>query len=138
MKIIINVPGVPVGKARPRVTRHGTYTPQKTKNYEALIRNCWKEQSGKRIDGDRPLKMTVMCFFPIPKSYSKKLHRLLPGRPHNKMPDLDNCIKSASDGLQGYAFDNDSCIFSIEAFKVYSHAPRMRITIEDVEQIEEV
>ena len=28
----------PTGKARPRVTRHGAYTPQKTKEYEELVK----------------------------------------------------------------------------------------------------
>ena len=30
--IKLTIPGEPVAKGRPRVTRYGTYTPEKTKN----------------------------------------------------------------------------------------------------------
>ena len=41
----IVIPGKPQGKARPRVTRYGTYTPESTKRYEELIRACWLQQA---------------------------------------------------------------------------------------------
>lgn len=36
------VPTAAIGKARPRVTRHGTYTPRKTRDYEELVRHCFR------------------------------------------------------------------------------------------------
>ena len=136
MTVDFTVPGIPVGKARPRVTIHGTYTPKKTRDYEGLIRRCWAEQSGRRLPDGLPIKLKLTVCFPIPQSYSKKLKRTLPGKPHNKLPDLDNCIKAASDGCQGYAFKNDSCIYSIEAVKVYAQKPGMRIVLEAMEHEE--
>lgn len=32
--IEFTIPCAAIGKGRPRVTRHGTYTPQKTRDYE--------------------------------------------------------------------------------------------------------
>ena len=135
MRIDFTVPGIPVGKARPRVTMHGTYTPKKTREYEALIRQSWAEQSGQKLPDGVPIRLKLTVCFPIPQSYSNRLKRLLPGKPHSKLPDLDNCIKSASDGCQGYAFKNDSCIYSIEAEKTYAERPEMRIVLETAEGV---
>ena len=39
------VPGNPVGKARPRMTRSGhAYTPDKTVSYENLVKMCFIEK----------------------------------------------------------------------------------------------
>ena len=35
---VFTIHAAPVGKARPRVTSHGTYTPKKTRDYEQLVR----------------------------------------------------------------------------------------------------
>ena len=46
MKIEFTVPGIPVGKGRPRFMKNGhTYTPQKTRDYEDKVVQCWKCQS---------------------------------------------------------------------------------------------
>ena len=51
-EIVIEIPGKPQGKARPRVVRnkytgkaHGI-TPQNTQDYESLIRWAWKAAGG--------------------------------------------------------------------------------------------
>ena len=47
MKVTFTVPGIPVGKGRPRFMKNGhTYTPQKTREYENKVVQCWKCQSG--------------------------------------------------------------------------------------------
>lgn len=130
MKVEIIVPGIPVGKARPRVTRNGTFTPKKTRDYEAQIRECWRKQSGRTIPDGVPVMLTVSAYFPIPKSYPKKRYLQLLGKPHIKLPDLDNCIKIASDGCQGAVFSNDSMIYRIVAGKYYSSEPHMEIILE--------
>lgn len=38
MRVNFTIEGVPIGKARPRVTRTVTYTPAKTARYEDLVR----------------------------------------------------------------------------------------------------
>ncbi len=128
--IQFTVYGEPVGKARPRVTRYGTYTPQKTRNYEQKIWDSWAEQSGKKLPDNAPIKLNVKVYFSVPKSYSKKLRDRLVGEPHIKLPDLDNCVKAICDGCQGYVFKNDSHIYCIEAVKFYSETPRTEITLE--------
>ena len=38
------VHAAPTGKARPRVTKFGTYTPKKTRQYEDLVKAEWISQ----------------------------------------------------------------------------------------------
>lgn len=57
---------------------------------------------------------------PLPESYSKKKKASLLGKPHQTKPDLDNIIKSFSDGLRGSGEDNDSRIHYFKASKVWS------------------
>lgn len=146
MKIEFTVPGIPVGKARPKVTMHGTFTPKKTRDYERKILECWSQQSGVRFGERVPLRMKIICYFPVPKSASKKQKSQMLGRPHIKRPDTDNIIKSVSDAIQDKmvkdrktgvksvqknAFEDDSCIYRVEAIKLYSNIPRMYVLIEE-------
>ena len=41
-RVEFTVPGIPRPKARPRVTRHGAHTPQRTKDYQRSVREWFK------------------------------------------------------------------------------------------------
>ena len=127
--IKFTVPGEPTPKARPRVTRYGTYTPKKTAAYEKLVRQCWSSQSGEKTDG--AVSLTVKCYMPIPKSLSRKRRAELVGKPHTKKPDLDNLIKAVADGINGFAYDDDSSVCEIVGVKLYSTEPRTEVEIRD-------
>ena len=60
----------PTGKARPRVTAHGTYTPRKTKDYERLVQWEYRKHGG-RDYGERQLQVEITANFQIPKSKPK-------------------------------------------------------------------
>ena len=92
MRIELLIPGDPVGKGRPRVTRHGTFTPRRTKDYERKIFECWREQSGLTFPDDVPLKMRIEAFFKITKSYSKGKRERIRGTPFFHSPDADNVM----------------------------------------------
>ena len=124
------VPGVPVGKARPRVTATHTYTPKKTKDYEQHIRDCWLEQSRQRFPDDMALELTLTAFFPIPKSTPKKKRERMSGMPYTNKPDLDNLIKSVCDSGNGCIYKDDSRIVQVHAKKLYSEHPRLEVKIE--------
>lgn len=131
MKVEFIVPGVPVGKARPRVTMTHTYTPKKTKDYEQHVRECWMEQSHKRFPDGTALEMNILAYFPIPKSVSKKKHREMVDAYHLKKPDLDNVIKSIADAVNGYAFGDDSQLAVVTAAKRYSEDPKVVVRIQE-------
>ena len=101
MKVEFTVPGIPVGKGRPRFMKNGhTYTPQKTRDYEDKVVQCWQCQSGKGFAAGVPLRATVTAFFTVPKSTSKKKAAALDGAPHTKRPDADNVAKAILDALK--------------------------------------
>lgn len=111
MRCVCVVEGAPVGKGRPRVTRYGTYTPKKTVDYEERVRLAWKKQtSGFHFPEKTPLRLCVVTYSPIPKSYTKKEKLELPGTPVLKKPDWDNIGKIICDALNGVAWDDDSSV----------------------------
>jgi Holliday junction resolvase RusA-like endonuclease len=134
------IPGEPVGKQRPKVfpmrTRTGLIirrgvTPEKTMNYETLIRQLFavKYPGFEPLEG--PLALTVEAFLLIPKSASRKKKaamadgEIIP----EKRPDFDNLAKIAADALQGFAYRNDSQIAEAVIRKRFSQVPRMKIGI---------
>jgi len=134
MDIKLTIPGTPVSKGRPRIGKWGTYTPEKTVNYENLVKYCYVEQGeGKKLEG--PLRMDIMFFFPVPQSYSNKRREAIRrmAEQHTKKPDIDNCIKSVTDALNNFAYDDDSQIVEISARKYYTEEePRAEVKITEV------
>jgi len=125
------VPGQPQGKGRPRVTRNGTYTPQKTKDYQNLIAAI----ADSKCDNyyiDEPLKATIECYYQIPKSMPKyKRVMVASGQlfPIVK-PDIDNVAKAILDALNGVVYKDDNQIIELYINKQYSDNPRVEVKIE--------
>ena len=137
------IPGEPVGKQRPKVfpmrTRTGLIirrgvTPERTVNYEVLIRELFAVRYPGFQPLEGPLMLTIEAFLGIPKSASKKKRAAMESGSvlPEKRPDFDNLAKTAADALEGVAFRNDSQIAEAVIRKRYSTAPRMRITIRPV------
>lgn len=131
MTYTITIPGTPIAKARPRVTRSGhAYTPQRTKDYENLVRQCFQIEHGSpMLEGALALELDL--YFSIPKSTRKKdVPAMRTGqiRP-TKRPDLDNCLKAVSDALNGVAYKDDSQIVAVVVQKFYGDEPRADIKI---------
>lgn len=129
MAVVIHVPGVPVAKARARVTKTGhTYTPTKTAKHEKLIADIARTLT-EPIEG--PLGLRVTFFMPIPESWSKTKKEaatrgdLLP----TTRPDLDNLGKTVMDALNWVAYKDDSQIVRLEMSKFYGK-PATLITLE--------
>ena len=132
--IKLTIPGEPCAKQRPRTTKQGhTYTPQKTVNYETLVRELYILQNfHQQLEGE--LVMTVRAYFTIPKSASKKKAADMVGgriRP-TKRPDWDNVGKIISDALNGLAYHDDSQIVTATVEKWYSAEPRVEVEIQEI------
>ncbi|MEY8763381.1 MULTISPECIES: RusA family crossover junction endodeoxyribonuclease [Clostridium] len=130
--IQFKIPGPPVGKQRPRVTRHGTYTPEKTANYERLIRDIYKINRFPKLEGY--LSMSVSAYYPIPKRTSKvKKEKMLKGiLLPDKKPDVDNVLKCICDALNKIAYDDDKQIISMFITKYYSKDPYVYVRLDEV------
>lgn len=109
-----------------------TYTPQKTRDYENKVVQCWKCQSGEGFAAGVPLTATVTAFFTVPKSTSKKKAAAMDGTPHIKRPDADNVAKAILDALNGHAYNDDSAIAMLTVRKYQTTgASRVEVTIEE-------
>lgn len=134
--MIFTIPGEPVGKARPRVVRQGNrvhaYTPKKTAEYEQRVRDAYLAAGGTH-HGKQPIVMNIIAEFGIPKSASKATRQkmlnaeILPIKPS----DADNLGKIILDGIQGVAYDNDSCVVQLSVLKIYSEEPKVIVEVTE-------
>ena len=95
------------GKARPRICRGHAFTPKDTVQYEKLVRECYKQQDGRYLEGS--VRALIIAYYKIPKSYSKKrVQAIRDGleKPRKK-PDADNIGKIILDSLNGIAYIAD-------------------------------
>lgn len=105
------VPGPPVPKGRPRMTRRGrVYTPQKTLDYENKVLVAALQARCPRFTG--PVSIELQVYLPT-----------------RRRSDLDNYIK-VIDGLQPTIIPDDSLVIHIVAEKFYDkECPRMVVCI---------
>lgn len=149
MKYKFTIPGKPRGKQRPRATRRHKqfYTPLPTKQYEAMVRFISLEHA-KMLTG--PLRVDIIAYFPIPKSYSKARRKrcLLAEEVPTKKPDKDNIEKIILDGLNplykinkfthhremwtpGF-YKDDSQVIAGETKKLYGEPTRVEVIITEL------
>ena len=140
MRVKFTVLGEPVGKGRPRFGRQGqyvrTYTPEKTVNYETLVKLEYARQCGKvMFEAETPLDMRITAYVPIPKSVSKKKRQAMIDRKIRpiKKPDSSNITKSIEDALNGVAYKDDTQIVDSQIRRFYGEQPRVVVTIQEAE-----
>lgn len=139
-KIEFFVPGVPVGKGRPRAARRGAgvvmFTPEKTAGYEALVAaaasNAMRVEAGPLFTG--PLEAALEMRIPIPASWSKahKAAALAGTELPTSKPDIDNMAKAILDACNGVVFRDDAQVVMLTATKQFSETPGVRVVIREV------
>ena len=97
----IAVPGKIVSKARARQGKHGFYTPSQTTNSEIEIKHAYHTKYGKYGLIEGPIKLRIIIYKLIPKSFSKKkTEQALSGKLYPTVkPDIDNVAKLVMDAL---------------------------------------
>ena len=127
--------GQPIGKARPRMnTRTGrAYTPTNTKLYEYSLRQWFIREYPYFTPIETRVKVTIIAYFEIPKSTSKKkeAEMLQLNISPTKKPDADNIIKIVLDAMNKFAFKDDTQVTKLEIEKKYDKTPRIYIKIEE-------
>jgi len=131
--MMITIPGPPVGKGRPRFVRATghTYTPEKTRAYEAMVRQVYRlGRHGDPLQG--PVCLEIMAVFPLPKD--KRRRSALAGQPYTGKPDIDNVIKVIQDALNGLAYADDKQVTELHAALRYcgeGEQPHVSVIIEE-------
>lgn len=146
-KVLLIIPGAPVGKGRPKMAKVGNFTrlysPAKTANYEHKIIAEYKSNySGMVFEANEPIMATITACFIIPCSnyvfhrktnttdLNKKGQNMLNGliKP-TKKPDCDNIAKICLDALNGVAYFDDSQVVQLVVNKTYSKNPFISIEL---------
>lgn len=134
--VTLIIPGEGVAKARPRVTGRVTYTPQKTKSYENLVKSQAFDAMADRPPFEGPVEVTIRIYRAIPKSARKRdLDGMIAGtiRPTTR-PDMDNIIKSITDAMNKIVYVDDGQIVSLSAEKCFAQTPCVHVTITEQQQ----
>ena len=133
--ITLTIPGDPIGKARPRFVRKTghTFTPDKTVNYETLIRELFAVKYPDHQPMTGPVWMEVVAHMRIPSSKSKKVKTaMIDGLVFPTVkPDADNLLKVFADAMNGLAYMDDKQIVSASVSKRYSERPRAEVEVKE-------
>ena len=141
--LTFTVPGMPQGKARPRVSlKNGkarAYTPQKTRAYENQVQFSVLQvlpHGFEAITG--PVRVDVRAWYRRPKSHygtgrnagvlKPQFENVWPGT----VPDLDNVEKAICDSLNGLVWKDDAQVVDMRSRKFYEDelGPRVEVRIE--------
>lgn len=141
MRVVFHVPGRPVPKARPRVTKKGyAYTPRKTMAFEQSVVLAYRRSKagGKQFPEGVPLLMELTFTFEPPKSWSKARREevISRGMCPTCRPDLDNLMKGVADALNGVAYKDDGQIAGAVIRKQYGRKDSTRVIIETMDKQE--
>lgn len=135
--VTFKVEGNPVGKQRARYAKRGnfvqTYTPEKTRTYESLIKDAAIVAMGASEPLESPVSLYLYIRVPIPISTTKKrLEAISKGdeKPIKK-PDASNVLKSVEDAMNGVVYKDDSQIVNIHVTKVYSSQAGVDICVKE-------
>jgi len=130
----IIIDGNPIPLQRPRHNSNGiTYNPQTQiiNDLSFIIKAQWKDRP--IIEG--PVKIIIIFFMPIPKSYSiKKQKTYINKYQHNNM-DIDNLQKFYFDAIvtAQCIINDDRQIAIANSYKVYSDKPRTEFMIQPID-----
>lgn len=130
----LKIIGRPQGKGRPRLSKYSTYTPEKTKEYEELVKWNYKNKYNvAEMPTDKPLKAEIKAYFNIPKSLSKLEKEQLKGKHYTHKPDTDNIAKIILDSLNKLAYIDDNQVVDLKVEKWYTEdEERVEIKIEEI------
>ena len=121
------------GKASVRTSKRG-WAYMKRSEFEKIARSIFRQQTPLSWRRDGAFKVTIMCYFALEKSNSKKLNERLAGWYYTKKPDDDNITKGIQDGMSGVLFNDDAQVALLEVGKFYQcvkgEPPLAVVTVE--------
>ncbi len=118
MRIEFTIPGAPQGKQRARSGNGHHYTPQKTRDYEAIIRMHAHMAMQGQPPVTGPARVHIVASVPMPVSWSDRKRKATVNTPCMSKPDWDNIGKVICDAINGivYADDKQVTYASVEKY----------------------
>jgi Holliday junction resolvase RusA-like endonuclease len=134
--IAFQIPGDPVAKGRPRFVRATgrAFTPQKTLNYEAVVKQYAADAMRGRKPFEGPLRVTIRATFLVPKSWSQKKKREAYWK--TSKPDADNIAKLCKDAMNKIVWTDDAIVAELCVQKRYGPVASLAVSVEVLEQRE--
>ena len=130
------VPGVPVGKGRPRFAKRGnfvsTYTPERTASYENLVKVLAMQEMSGNQRVSTPVNVLIDIAVRPPVSWSKKKReQALNGETYpTGKPDIDNVAKGILDAMNGVVYLDDKQVVSLMVRKFYRDSDYAFVRVE--------
>jgi Holliday junction resolvase RusA-like endonuclease len=134
-RIVLRVPGAPVGKDRPRFSRTGrVYTTAQTARAQNDLRVVWQQAGAPRLPDDMAVALTVVLQVERPQSHWRKdgslsAEGLRHPRPRSRKPDVDNVAKLVMDALEGLAYRNDVQVCSLRVLRRWGERHETIVTL---------
>ena len=120
-----------------KLAKKQTYTPDKIKEYEKLVRERFLEETqNSRFAEDALLEIYITVHAKMPKGATpEEQARMFNGRANNaKTPDLNKITKIVCEALEGVAYKDTVQITKVSAIKAWSVYPSVWVTIEGEER----
>lgn len=114
------VPMEPFGKARPRVTRGGTYMPREYIRARDALRLAFGP-----VTVEPPWALRVTAFRAMPASWSKRKRDEMNAAWCTTRPDADNVAGAVMDAL----FDDDASVVAVYCRKVWGEEGAIQIEV---------
>lgn len=112
-EITFLVPGAPVPKARARTGRYGTYTPKRTKDYEAAV--ALHGLRARAVARMKPFECPVQLkLIFVEDGVLVTVREDHDASPEGRRYDISNVLKSIEDGLNGVLYRDDRQVVAIE------------------------
>lgn len=120
-----------------KLAKKQTYTPDKIKEYEKLVRERFLEETqNSRFAEDALLEIYITVLAKMPKGATpEEQARMFNGRANNaKTPDLNKITKIVCEALEGVAYKDTVQITKVSTIKAWSVYPSVWVTIEGEER----
>lgn len=120
-----------------KLAKKQTYTPDKIKEYEKLVRERFLEETqNSRFAEDALLEIYITVLAKMPKGATpEEQARMFNGRANNaKTPDLNKITKIVCEALEGVEYKDTVQITKVSAIKAWSVYPSVWVTIEGEER----
>lgn len=130
MNVSFTIPGEIVPWARAGARGAQRFTPQRQKNYQAVIKSMAAEAMAGRLLIEGPVEMKIMATWPWPKAIPPKRRNVAGAGRKPTKPDVDNIAKIVKDALNLIVWKDDAQVWSLHAWKCWGDRPGLMVSIE--------